>query len=337
MFVDQARIFVKAGKGGRGCVSFLRERFRPFGGPDGGRGGKGGDVYLEGTPHLTTLTKVAKKVHYIAEDGKPGQGKNRYGRKGRDLIIPVPLGTIVRDEKTGEILGDVTKPGERLLVARGGKGGRGNKDFATATNQAPRIFEEGEEGEERWLILELKLLADVGLVGFPNAGKSTFLRSVTSAKPKVAPYPFTTLVPHLGICELEDYSSFVIADIPGILEGAHKGVGLGIDFLKHIERTSVILHMIDPASEDPARQYETIRRELASFSKELAQKKEVIALTKIDLPEVRERIEQWKKKLPGEVFAISSVTKEGVLPLLYRLKELVNEQREKKGALSSSS
>ncbi len=324
MFLDQCRIYVKAGDGGRGCVSFLREPFKPFGGPDGGRGGKGGDVILEGCSHLNTLAKIARKVHYKAKNGQPGMGKNRYGKKGQDLIIQVPVGTIVRDEATHEVLGDITQIGQQLVVARGGRGGRGNKDFATPTHQVPREYEEGGEGEERWLILELKLLAQVGLVGFPNAGKSTFLSRITKANPKVAPYPFTTMNPHLGTYEFEDYSRLVIADIPGLIEGAHKGHGLGTSFLKHIERTSVILHLIDSSEEDIIGRYHTIRKELESFSPSLAEKEEVLCLTKKDLASDVDKV-ALEKELGKPVFYISAVTGEGLSSLLYALKKKVEE------------
>ncbi len=319
MFVDEAKIWVKAGDGGRGCVSFRREKFVPRGGPDGGDGGRGGDVVFEADPHLRTLLDFKYKQHYRAQDGGHGRGKKQHGRNGEDLLIKVPVGTIIKDAETEEVIADLSVPGQRVIVAKGGKGGRGNARFATPTRQAPRFAEEGEPGEERWLKLELKLLADVGLVGYPNAGKSTLLRRISAAKPKVAPYPFTTLVPHLGVVSIGE-DQFVVADIPGLIEGAHQGAGLGSRFLRHIERTRLLVHLIDvSAGADPLTLYEGIRRELGLFSPELLKKPELVVLNKIDLPEVRDRVDDIRRKFEGRglpFLALSALTGEGVEELL---------------------
>ena len=331
-FVDQAKIYVKAGNGGAGCVSFRREKFVPKGGPDGGDGGDGGDVILVADPQIHTLYDFYYQVHFRAENGRPGMGKKMKGRDGEDLILKVPVGTIVRDAETGEVLGDLVKPGQRLVVAKGGKGGKGNARFATPTRQAPRIATPGTPGEERWLILELKLIADVGLVGFPNAGKSTFLSRVSAARPKIADYPFTTLHPNLGVVKLFEGETFVIADIPGLIEGAHKGVGLGHDFLKHIERTRVLLYMLDSShGEEVLKEFETLKKELELFNPVLLQKEYLIALNKIDLvPDEKER-EALKGLFPEEerkkLFLISAVTGEGVPELLYALWERIKKAR----------
>jgi len=250
MFFDEARIYVKAGDGGDGCVSFRREKYVPLGGPNGGDGGRGGDVYLVANPHLNTLVGFKRRVHFKAQRGSHGRGKGQKGRQGDDVFIEVPPGTVVRDAETGEFIADLTEEGQQALVAQGGRGGRGNAAFATPTNQAPRIAERGEPGQERRLYLELKLIADVGIVGVPNAGKSTLLSVVSAARPKIADYPFTTLEPSLGVVILDDYTSFVMADIPGLIEGAHAGTGLGHEFLRHIERTRIIIHLLDGASAD---------------------------------------------------------------------------------------
>ena len=335
-FVDQAKIYVKAGNGGAGCVSFRREKFVPKGGPDGGDGGDGGDAILVADTQIHTLYDFYYQVHFRAENGRPGMGKKMKGRDGEDLILKVPVGTIVRDAETGEVLGDLVKPGQRLVVAKGGKGGKGNARFATPTRQAPRIATPGTPGEERWLILELKLIADVGLVGFPNAGKSTFLSRVSAARPKIADYPFTTLHPNLGVVKLFEGETFVIADIPGLIEGAHKGVGLGHDFLKHIERTRVLLYMLDSShGEEVLKEFETLKKELELFNPVLLQKEYLIALNKIDLvPDEKER-EALKGLFPEEerkkLFLISAVTGEGVPELLYALWHRIKKAREEEG------
>jgi GTP-binding protein len=286
MLIDQAIIFVRAGKGGDGCISMRREKYIPKGGPDGGDGGKGGDVVLVGDDSLSTLLSLTPRPHYRAKKGEQGYGKSMHGADGDDCIIKVPLGTLVFDADTDELLADINEQDQRMVVAKGGKGGWGNEHFKSATNQTPREGTPGEPGEERTLRMELKLIADVGLIGMPNAGKSTFLRAVSRAQPKVADYPFTTLSPHLGIAELPDERRLVLADIPGLIEGAADGAGLGHDFLRHVERTTVLVHVLDiqPIDEsDPVRNYEMIRHELGEYSIELAEKPEVIVLNKIDM------------------------------------------------------
>lgn len=283
MFIDSAKIFVKAGDGGNGVVSFRREKYVPKGGPDGGDGGNGGSIILQADRNLSTLLDFRYKAHYKAERGKHGQGARKTGLSGKDVIIKVPCGTIVKDAETNLVLGDLTQHGETLVVARGGRGGRGNQHFATPTNRAPRHAEPGQSGEERTLILELKLLADVGLVGFPNAGKSTLISVISAAKPKIADYPFTTLQPNLGIVPYRDYQSFVVADIPGIIEGASEGKGLGLRFLKHIERTKVLAILIPCTSPDIKREYQILTGELKKFSPSLAAKPKVVVISKMDL------------------------------------------------------
>jgi GTP-binding protein len=317
-FIDEVRISVKAGDGGRGCVSFRREKFVPRGGPDGGDGGKGGDIILIAREGLSTLLDLRYQQLYRAAHGAHGQGKKQQGKSGDDLIISVPVGTLVKDAQSGEILKDLVADDERFVAAKGGRGGRGNVWFATATRQAPRIAQPGEQGEQRRLQLELKLLADVGIVGYPNAGKSTLLRRVSAARPKVADYPFTTLVPYLGVVSYGDLKSFVMADIPGLIAGAHQGAGLGSRFLRHIERTSLLVHLVDIAADpegDPWRPYEEINEELGKFHVSLLEKPQVVVLNKIDLPHVRERIPQARatfRQKGVDLFAISAWTGEGV-------------------------
>jgi GTP-binding protein len=282
-FIDAARIHVAGGHGGVGCVSFRREKFIPKGGPDGGNGGRGGSVIIRANRHLTTLLDFQYRRTYRAPRGEHGLGSDRTGRSGEDITLDVPAGTVIREAETGNILADLVNHGDETVAAAGGRGGRGNAEFATATNQAPRQFEQGEEGEERDLELELKLLADVGLVGFPNAGKSTLISVVSAARPKIADYPFTTLVPNLGIVRVGDGESFVLADMPGILEGAHRGKGLGIQFLRHIERSKVLVFLIDSTREDPRGDYRTLLGELKFFKRELLKKPRILALTKTDL------------------------------------------------------
>ena len=332
MFIDRAEIFVRGGKGGHGCVSFRRERFVPRGGPDGGDGGRGGDVYLVADPSVTTLLDLSGRHHCIARNGQPGQGNNKTGRSGADLRVPVAPGTLVYDRQTDRLLKDLHLPGMEVCIASGGRGGRGNQRFASAVCQAPRYAEPGGEPEERWLRLELKLIADVGLVGLPNAGKSTLLSRVSRARPKIADYPFTTLAPQLGIVELPGYRRFVMADIPGLIEGAHHGAGLGDDFLRHIERTRVIVHLIDvhplPGQPSPAQTYATIRNELRLYSQKLADKPELVVANKIDLSDTLEAVEELRRAIGQPVLAISGVTGAGLGPLTERLWEMIAEAKQ---------
>jgi len=326
MFFDEARIYVKAGDGGDGCVSFRREKYVPLGGPNGGDGGRGGDVYLVANPHLNTLVGFKRRVHFKAQRGSHGRGKGQKGRQGDDVFIEVPPGTVVRDAETGEFIADLTEEGQQALVAQGGRGGRGNAAFATPTNQAPRIAERGEPGQERRLYLELKLIADVGIVGVPNAGKSTLLSVVSAARPKIADYPFTTLEPSLGVVILDDYTSFVMADIPGLIEGAHAGTGLGHEFLRHIERTRIIIHLLDGASADPLSDHESINQELALFDPELARKPQLVVLNKMDLPRAQSLWPSVKKAMKEQgqrALSISAVTGKGVEEMLYVVTEML--------------
>jgi GTP-binding protein len=326
VFFDEAKIYVKAGDGGDGCVSFRREKYVPLGGPNGGDGGKGGDVYLVANPHLNTLIGFKRRTHFKAQRGGHGRGKGQKGRQGDDLFIEVPPGTVARDADTGEFIADLMGEGQRALVAQGGKGGRGNAAFATSTNQAPRIAERGEPGQERWLYLELKLIADVGIVGVPNAGKSTLLSVVSAARPKIADYPFTTLEPNLGVVALDDYTSFVMADIPGLIEGAHAGAGLGHEFLRHIERTRIIIHLLDGASADPLADYESINEELALFDSKLASKPQLVVLNKMDLPQAQALWPSVKKAMKAQgqkAVSISAVTSEGVKEMLHSVAEML--------------
>jgi len=325
MFVDHARIHCRGGRGGDGCLSFRREKFVPRGGPDGGDGGDGGSVILEVDPALTTLTPFRFRQHLWADRGRHGRGKDQHGRKGEDLVAKVPPGTEVHDEE-GNVIEDLVEPGHRFVAARGGRGGRGNARFATSTNQAPRRHEEGTAGEERTLVLELRLLADVGLVGMPNAGKSTLLSRISSARPKIADYPFTTLTPHLGVVDAGEFESFVVADIPGLIEGAHLGTGLGTRFLRHVERTSLLVHLVDianPTGADPLADLRTIEAEIEASGTNLGELPRVVAATKIDLagglPGAKEtlgRLESYCRKAGLPFLAISAVNGQG-------LKELV--------------
>ncbi|MGB2867266.1 MAG: GTPase ObgE [Bacteroidota bacterium] len=317
-FIDEARISVKAGDGGNGVVSFRREKFIPKGGPDGGNGGRGGSVIIRADGHLNTLLDFRYKRSYVAERGENGRGKNQEGKSGVDTVLRVPCGTVVRDLRAKKILADLVHARDEIVIARGGKGGKGNSEFATSTNQAPRRAESGTPGEELELGLELKLLADVGLVGFPNVGKSTLISVISAAKPKIADYPFTTLTPNLGIVRYSDEKSFAVADIPGLIEGAHQGKGLGIQFLKHIERTTVLVFLIESTSEDPKRDYRILMAELRKFSPKVSRKPKIVALTKLDIvDEVKKRTLKKVKFGKGiECVVISAVTKEGVDDLL---------------------
>jgi GTP-binding protein len=330
VFIDEARILVKAGDGGNGCVAFRREKYVPRGGPSGGDGGRGGDVWMVASQHYNTLLHYRFNPEHKAGRGRHGEGSNKTGRDGESIELPVPVGTVVYDDETGELLHDFTTPGERFLVARGGRGGRGNARFATPTHQAPTEHEPGEPGEERRLRLELKLLADVGLVGFPNAGKSTLISRISAARPKVADYPFTTLEPHLGVVRLEDDRSFVVADIPGLIEGAHEGHGLGIQFLKHIERTRLLAHLVDvseSSGRDPVHDFEVIMAELASFSEELARKPMIVVATKMDVAQDPGRIEALKRHARRKrlrFIPISAVTGAGLDKLKRVMADAVN-------------
>jgi GTP-binding protein len=324
MFLDQARIYVKAGDGGNGIVAFRREKFVPLGGPNGGSGGRGGHVFFVVDPDLNTLTPFSHQVHYRAAPGVSGGGANKTGAAGADLEIPVPPGTLVRDAESGELLADLTRPGQRALVVRGGRGGRGNAAFKSARNKAPRLAENGEAGEERWITLELKLVADIGIIGVPNAGKSTLLSVVSAAKPKIADYPFTTLIPSLGVAEV-NHRQMVLADIPGLLEGAHEGVGLGLDFLRHIERTRLLIHLLNGDSPDPLGDFEAINQELILFNPALADRPQIVVLNKLDLPHARERRPEIEAAIQAQglpFMAISAATGENVQPLLYRVREM---------------
>ncbi len=326
MFVDQVKIHVKAGKGGDGCCSFRREKYLPKGGPDGGDGGKGGDVVLETTHNLSTLIDLRYQQHYQAENGKPGKGKMMTGRNGQDCVIKVPVGTLVKDRETEELLADLTEDEQRFVLAQGGRGGHGNEFYKSSVTRAPRRFETGFAGEESALLLELKLLADVAIVGFPNAGKSTLISRISNARPKIANYPFTTLVPNLGVVKIEE-ASFVVADIPGLIEGAHEGKGLGIRFLKHTERSRLLVHLLDFSLEnerDPVEDYHIIQSELKNFSQNLFEKPQILCANKLDHPEAQERFESLKSRLEeqgGPVMGISSVTGEGIRELLFQIKE----------------
>jgi GTP-binding protein len=324
MFIDEAAIYVRSGKGGDGMVHFHREKYVPRGGPDGGDGGRGGDVILEVVKTLNTLQAFRHTTKYIADSGANGGPNNMSGRSAADLVILVPPGTIVHDETSGELLGDLVAAGQRLVVTKGGRGGKGNQHYATSRNQVPRMAEKGEPAEERRLKLELKLIADVGLVGVPNAGKSSLLASVSNAKPKIADYPFTTLEPNLGVAALDDDTTLVIADIPGLIEGAHQGAGLGYAFLRHIQRTRVLIHLLDGMAEDPLADFTQINSELALFDPRLGQKPQVVALNKIDLPEVQARwpgIREALEKRGYQPMTVSAVTGENVRALLWRAYE----------------
>jgi len=330
--IDRALVYVKGGDGGNGVISFRHEKFVPFGGPNGGDGGDGGSVYLLGDGSKATLLDFRYKRQFRAGRGAHGKGKEMYGRRGEDLLIRVPLGTLVRRREGGADdveVADVVEDGQKVLVARGGRGGWGNARFATPTDQAPRRAHGGEPGEEAWLVLDLKLLADVGVVGLPNAGKSTLVSTVSRARPKVADYPFTTLEPVLGVVEI-GFESFVIADIPGIIEGAHSGRGLGLDFLRHVERTKVLVHLVDGGSDDVARDLEAIEAELAAYEMLLKDKPRIVAVNKIDRPEVRTRLPELRKEMKragSECFFISAATGEGVDDVMKKALELVSREK----------
>jgi len=333
MFIDQAQIWVKAGDGGHGCVSFRREKFIPKGGPDGGDGGKGGDVYFRAVENLDTLLDFAGKHHWQAQNGQPGSGNNRHGANGQDLVIKVPPGTLIYDTDLNLLLKDLNEIGLEARVCLSGRGGRGNKAFATSTNQTPRYAEQGKEGQQRNIRLELKLIADVGLVGMPNAGKSTLISRCSAARPKIADYPFTTVEPVLGIVELSGFRRFVMADIPGLIEGAHAGAGLGHEFLKHIERTTILAHILDIMpidGSDPAENYKTIRGELERHSEALARKQEVVVANKIDLDPDGRIVQDLRSKLDKDIHSVSAVTGEGIKELSELLWQKVKKARTEK-------
>lgn len=323
MFIDKAKIYVKAGDGGNGVVAFHREKFVAYGGPSGGDGGTGGNVILEVDEGLRTLMDFRYKKHYKAERGEHGLGSHMHGKSREDLVLKVPPGTVVKNAETGDIMADLRYHGQSQVIAKGGRGGRGNARFATPQNNAPRFAEKGEPGEEFWLTLELKTLADVGLLGFPNAGKSTLISRVSAAKPKIADYPFTTLHPNLGMVQMDDGRSFLMADIPGIIEGAHQGIGLGHEFLRHVERSKLLLHVLDTSGQegrDPLEDFDTINRELALYSPKLAQKTQLVVANKMDLPDAQANFSSLEAALTArgyEVYPISGVTGEGLTPLLY--------------------
>lgn len=328
MFIDEVLIEVRSGKGGDGAVHFRREKYVPFGGPDGGDGGRGGDVVLVVKPTLNTLSHFHHQNKFHAQDGAAGAKQNMTGRSGQDLVLEVPPGTLVFDVESEASLGDLTDAGQELRVAIGGRGGKGNARYATSTNQAPRIGERGEPGQTRSLRLELKLIADVGIVGVPNAGKSTLLAATTRARPKIGDYPFTTLEPNLGVAELDDDTVLVLADIPGLIEGAHRGLGLGHDFLRHIQRTRVLIHLLDGMAADPLLDFAQINSELSLFDPDLAHKPQIVAINKMDLPDVQNRRSELAKALKKhgyEAMAISAVTGENVRNLLYRAAQILEE------------
>jgi len=325
-FIDQAKFFVKAGDGGKGCVSFRREKFVPRGGPGGGDGGRGGSVIIESSKRLQSLIDFRFKSHFKAERGVHGKGKDMHGRKGKDCILTVPVGSIIKDSETGEVLVDFNEDGERYVAAHGGKGGLGNPHFSSGTNRTPRIATSGIEGEEQWLRIELKLIADIGLVGLPNAGKSTLLSNLSAANPKVAAYPFTTLEPQLGVLHLKYRESCIIADIPGLIEGAHEGVGLGFKFLRHIERTRILLHVLDASSEMVLDDFEVVAKELAAYNDELANRTTLVILNKADIADEEELalLRQQLQEKGLDSLVVSDLTGEGIEKLKERIEEMLD-------------
>ncbi|WP_400242630.1 GTPase ObgE [Niallia sp. JL1B1071] len=333
MFVDQVKIYVKGGDGGNGMVAFRREKFVPMGGPAGGDGGKGANVIFEVEEGLRTLMDFRYQRHFKAPRGEHGMSKNQHGRNSKDMIVKVPPGTIVSDANTKEVIADLTEHGQQAIIARGGRGGRGNSRFASPSNPAPELSENGEPGQERDIILELKVLADVGLVGFPSVGKSTLLSVVSAAKPKIADYHFTTIAPNLGMVETEDNRSFVMADLPGLIEGAHSGVGLGHQFLRHIERTRVIVHVIDMAAtegRDPYEDYVTINNELQEYNMRLLERPQIIVANKMDMPDAEENLQAFREKLQDDypIFPISAITRSGLRELLYAIADKLENTSE---------
>jgi GTPase len=337
-FIDEVKIRVIAGDGGRGCVSFRREKYVPRGGPNGGDGGDGGDVIAVADPQLTTLLDLRYQKQYKADRGEHGMGKDCHGRRGEDRIIKVPVGTMIRDARTGELIGDLRTTGEQVVVAAGGRGGKGNAHFVSSTNRSPRFAQPGEPGEDRELEIELRLLADVGIIGLPNAGKSTLIAAISAVRPKIADYPFTTLVPNLGVVGYDDGKSFVVADIPGLIEGAHEGQGLGHKFLRHVTRTSLLIHLLDASmidEKDPLAAWNAVNRELELFDPELGRKPQIVIANKIDLPEGKDKAKLLAKKLPKAyqpLHAISAATTEGVRALVQYVGTKLEKTKQEKVA-----
>lgn len=342
MFIDRARIHVRGGNGGNGILAFRREKFVPRGGPSGGDGGRGGSVFIESTEGMNTLLHFRYNPEHVAGRGRHGEGSKCHGADADDIVIKVPVGTVVTDELTGELIHDFAQAGERVQVASGGRGGRGNAQFATPTNRAPRYHEDGKEGQERWLVLELKLIADVGLVGLPNAGKSTLISRISAARPKIADYPFTTLEPNLGVVDLGDYKTFVVADIPGLIEGAHTGAGLGDRFLRHVERTKLLLHLVDVSglSNDPIADYQTVARELEAYSREVAAKPKLAVATKLDALDDPSRLDEFRQfceREGVEFHAISAASGSGLKELLRAVERRLDQlKREEETALAAT-
>jgi GTP-binding protein len=340
MFIDEVTILIQSGDGGDGCCSFRREKYVPLGGPDGGDGGDGGDIIFEADSHLSTLTDLKNSRLYKAGHGSSGKGKTMTGKRGKDLVIKIPAGTLIKDKDSLDLLADLTEHDTQFVVARGGRGGRGNARFKSSRNRAPRRFDLGAKTEEKKLFLELKLLADVAVIGLPNAGKSTFISKISHARPKIADYPFTTLIPNLGVVQLEDFSTFVAADIPGLVEGAHRGKGLGIRFLKHTERSRLLVHLLDFSSDnicDPLHNYQIVQHELECFSEKLYQSPQILVASKVDHPEAIEKFQAYEsrlKEINPHVCFISSLTGEGVTKLLWQIKEVLD--RLKAAELASS-
>ncbi len=342
MFIDRAKIHVRAGDGGNGVTAFRREKFVPRGGPSGGDGGRGGSVFIESTESLNTLLHFRYAPEHKAGRGRHGEGSNRHGADADDLILKVPVGTLVLDEETGEVVHDFTRVGEKVLVAAGGRGGRGNAQFATPTNRAPRFHEEGRTGVERWLLLELKLIADVGLVGLPNAGKSTLISRISAARPKIADYPFTTLEPHLGVVDLGEFKTLVVADIPGLIEGAHRGAGLGDRFLRHVERTKLLLHLVDLSglSSHPIEDYQVVTRELEAYHPDVARKPKIVVATKLDALDDPERLREFEKFCETqelEFRSISAATGQGLKELLYAVERRLDALKQTDNEMSRES
>lgn len=329
-FVDEAKFYVKGGDGGNGCVSFRREKYVPRGGPNGGDGGRGGNVHIEATGRLQSLIDFRYRSHFKAERGMHGQGKDMHGRKGKDCLMYVPVGSIIKDSETGEVLADLINEGDRYLAARGGKGGLGNAHFASASNRTPRIASKGRNGEEQWLKVELKLIADIGLIGLPNAGKSTLLSKLSAANPKVASYPFTTLEPQLGVLHLDNFDTCIIADIPGLVEGAHEGVGLGHTFLRHVERTRILLHVIDGSSPEAKQNCQIIENELSAYKKELSERTRFLVINKTDIadPEKLEPLKKYFELLEYDLIEVSGLTGDGIEELKGKIGSTLEELEE---------